>query len=187
MLRRLFLPVLIAAMLAACGDAKAPPTDGPAATDFILQTAAGPLDSRSLRGKVLLIYFGYTHCPDVCPASLAADAQALNALTPAERARTKLLMVSVDPQRDTPAVLKSYAAFFHPEMIGATGSPAEIDALAGAFGAMFLRQPPDADGRYAVDHTTHTYLVGPDGRLAQTLPSAMPTPEVVAAIRKHLP
>jgi protein SCO1/2 len=180
------LLVLIAALLAGCSDP--PPTAGIAAgTDFVLQTAQGPLDSRSLRGKVLLIYFGYTHCPDVCPASLGADAQALTALTPAERANTRLMMISLDPERDTPTRLRDYTAFFHPEMIGATGTPDEVAAVARAFGAGYLRQPADADGRYAVDHTTHTYLVDPAGRMAQILPAGMPTADVVAAIRRHLP
>lgn len=186
MIRLFPLLVLLATVVAGCSDRHAA-GDVPATTDFVLQTAQGALDSRSLRGKVVLVYFGYTHCPDICPASLGADAQALNALTPAERANTRLLMVSLDPERDTPARLKDYAAFFHPEMIGATGTPDEVAAVARAFGASYLRQPADADGRYAVDHTTHTYLVDPAGRKVQILAAGMPTAEVVAAIRRHLP
>lgn len=182
-----FLLALLAVLAAGCTDSPPPVVAVPAGGDFVLQSAAGPLDTRTLRGKVLLIYFGYTHCPDICPASMAAGAQAMNALTPEERAKTQLIMVSVDPERDTPAILKDYAAFFHPSMIGVTGSGAEIETIAKSFGAGYIRQPPDTSGNYAVDHSANTYLVGPDGKLAATLPVGMPTADVVAAIRKHLP
>lgn len=186
-MRLLLVPlVLLVVFLAACGDDR-PSGSAPVGGDFVLQSAAGPLDTRSLRGNVLLVFFGYTNCPDICPASMAAGAQALNALTVDERAKTRLIMISVDPERDTPAKLKEYVAFFHPSMLGVTGSAAEIEAVAKSFGAGYLRQPPDANGRYAVDHSANTYLVGPDGKLAATLPLGEPTAKVVAAIRKYLP
>lgn len=159
----------------------------PAGGDFVLQAADGPVDSRALRGKVLLLYFGYTNCPDVCPASLAAGAQALALMGAGERANTRLIMISVDPERDTPARLKEYAAYFHPEMIGATGTPEQIAALAKAYGAGYIRQPPRADGGYAVDHTTHIYLVRPDGKLAATLPLGTPADAMLKEIRQLLP
>jgi protein SCO1/2 len=158
----------------------------PAGADFVLQSAAGPVDSKALRGKVLLVYFGYANCPDICPASLAEGGRALNALTPEERQRVRLLMVSVDPERDTPEHLKAYTAFFHPEMTGVTGSPKEVARLAAAFGAGYVRQPSRADGTYAVDHTTSTYVVDRDGRLVEVLPLGATTDAVVAAVRKRL-
>lgn len=178
------------ALLAACSDGGPGSAPGvaakPAGGDFVLQSAAGPVDTRALRGKVLLVYFGYTNCPDICPASLAAGAQALNALKPEERERTRLIMVSVDPERDTPARLKEYTAYFHPAMVGATGTAAEIAAVARAYGAGYVRQPPRADGAYAVDHSADTYVVAPDGRLAQVIHFAAPPAEVAAAVRKLL-
>lgn len=177
------------ALLAACSDSGigervlvARPEGG----DFVLQGAAGPVDTKALRGNVLLVYFGYVNCPDVCPISMAAGAAALNALTPEERARTKMIMVSVDPERDTPAKLKDYVAYFHPAMIGAVGTPAEIATIAKSFGAGYLRQPTRPDGGYAVDHSSQTYVVGPDGKLAELLPLGTPTDKVVAAVRKLL-
>jgi protein SCO1/2 len=181
-----FFLILFAALVAGCSDSRSVGS-APVGGDFVLQSTSGPIDTKALRGKVLLIYFGYTHCPDVCPASMAAGAQALNALTPEERAKTQLIMISVDPDRDTPAILKDYAAFFHPSMIGVTGSLAQIEAIAKSFGAGYIRQPPDAHGNYAVDHSANTYLVGPDGKLVATLPLGMPSADVVAAIRKYLP
>lgn len=158
----------------------------PAGGDFILQSADGPIDTKNLRGKVLLVFFGYTNCPDICPASLSAGAQALNALTPEERERVRLLMVSVDPERDTPQRLKEYTAYFHPSMTGVTGSPAEIARIAGAFGAGYIKQPVRADSTYAVDHTASAFLVGSDGRLAAVLDLGTPTEQIVAAIRAQL-
>jgi protein SCO1/2 len=183
-LRTLMAAVLAAALLAGCQPGSDPKL--PAGADFVLQTADGPLDSKTLRGKVLLVYFGYTNCPDVCPASLAAGGNALKALSPEERKKVRLVMISVDPDRDSVRHLKEYTAFFHPEMVGATGTPEEIAALAKAFGAGYIRQPARADGSYAVDHTTSTYVVGPDGRLAQVIDLNAGSDAIVAAVRKLL-
>lgn len=174
---------LFAAYLAGCSDHGTPPPGTPTGGDFVLHSADGPVDTRALRGKVLLIYFGYSHCPDVCPASLAAAAQALNALSADERAKVRLIMVSVDPERDTPARLKEYAAYFHPEMIGVTGTPEEIAAVARSFGAGYVRQPAQPDGSYAVDHTTRTYVVAPDGRLAASLELNAPAEKYQETVR----
>ncbi|MBU3697468.1 SCO family protein [Dechloromonas sp.] len=158
----------------------------PTGADFVLQSADGEVDSKAMRGKVMLIYFGYTHCPDVCPASLAAGGQAMKSLTPAERASVRMLMVSVDPERDSVKHLKEYTAFFHPEMRGVTGSPQQIADLAKAFGAGYIRQPAAADGSYAVDHTTATYVVDREGKLAAVLDLGVSNDKIVSTIRKLL-
>lgn len=158
----------------------------PPGADFVLQSADGPIDSKALRGKVLLVYFGYTNCPDICPASLAAGGQALNALSPEERSRVKLLMVSVDPERDSLKHLQAYTAFFHPDMAGISGTPEQIAALAKAFGAGYIKQAPKADGSYAVDHTVSTYVVDREGRLVAVLDLGTPTDKLVSTIRKYL-
>lgn len=177
--------VVVLAMLGACSD----PTTvvpRPPGGDFVLQASDGPLDTRRLRGKVLLIYFGYVNCPDVCPVSIAAGAGALNALSPAERERTRMVMVSVDPERDTPAVLKTYVAYFHPQMLGAVGSASETAVIAKQFGAGYVRQPTRPDGSYAVDHSSQTYLVDRDGQLVDMLSLGTPPEKIAAAVRKLL-
>ena len=158
----------------------------PAGGDFVLNSAEGAVDTLALRGQVLLVYFGYTHCPDICPASLAAGGQALNALTPDERARVRLLMVSVDPERDSVEHLKRYTAFFHPAMSGVTGTPAQIAKVARAYGAGYLKGPVQADGSYAIDHTTAIYVVDRDGKLAAVLDLGTPTAQIVSTVRKYL-
>ena len=159
----------------------------PTGWDFTLQTANGPISLHDLRGKVVLLYFGYTNCPDVCPASMAAGTQALLRLSPEERAKTRLLFVSVDPERDTPAKLKEYTAYFHADMIGATGTPEQIATVTRAYGAGYVKQVVRPDGGYAVDHSAQTYVIAPDGRLAGEIEFGANAAKVVDTVRKWLP
>lgn len=159
----------------------------PSGGDFVLQSADGPVDLRDFRGRLTLVYFGYTFCPDVCPTSLAATSEGLKQLTPDEAARVAMLFVSVDPERDTPARLKEYAQFFHPSIIGVTGRPEELAGIARRYGAFYAREAiATAGDGYVVDHTSDTYVVGPDGRLLGKIGHATPPGEVVATIRNYL-
>ncbi|WP_295457679.1 SCO family protein [uncultured Thiodictyon sp.] len=158
----------------------------PTGGDFRLDSAAGTLDLAQLRGKVVLIYFGYTWCADICPTNLAFIAAALKGLSPAELARVQVLFISVDPARDDPGRLATYAAYFHPNIRGVTGTPEQIAAAARRYGAAYQRvdQPASAGG-YLVDHSAATYLVDPQGRLMQTLDHAT-HPDTIAAAIRHL-
>jgi protein SCO1/2 len=159
----------------------------PSGGDFILDSADGPVALAGLRGRVVLLYFGYASCPDVCPTSLALIKAALQTLTPAELARVRVLFISVDPLRDTPAKLKQYARYFHPNIIGVTGKAAEIGAVAVRYGASYAFTPVQSAVGYVVDHTSVTSVVAPDGRLVEQLPHGTAAPEIVAAIRRWLP
>lgn len=143
---------------------------------------------QSLTGKWSLVFFGYTFCPDICPTTLAQLRQLEGLLPPATRERLQVVMVSVDPQRDTPAQLKQYLAFFDPAYRGLTGELAEIQQLSGALGIPFI---PGDTGRenYTVDHSGNLALLGPDGtqrgfvrapldvaRLAERLPQLLGQP-----------
>ena len=158
----------------------------PAGGDFTLTSANGPVALADYRGKVVLLYFGYTFCPDVCPTSLATIAQALSMLTADELDKVSSFLISVDPERDTMAVLKAYAPFFHPSIVGISGSADEVAQVARQYGARYMKQKPDADGRYAVDHSSFTYIIGRDGKLAASLPYASPPQHLVEAIRTQL-
>lgn len=159
-----------------------PPRGG----EFTLQSASGPVSLHDYAGRVVLIFFGYTHCPDICPTSLAMTAQALTALTPGELERVRALFVSVDPERDTPAHLAEYVAYFHPAITGVTGSPAVLAEVAGRYGAAYRKQEVGSASGYLVDHTAFLYLVDQAGSLRQSLPHGMPPAEMVAAIRALL-
>ena len=156
------------------------------AGNFIVETPDGKLSLEDYRGKVVLVYFGYTFCPDVCPTALAAMGQAFTMLTTEELGRAKGIFVSVDPERDTMDVLKVYAPFFHPNIVGATGTPDQLAEIARRYGVSYMKQKP-IDGRpYTVDHSSFTYLVGPDGKLAAAMPHGSSPEELVSAIRQQI-
>ena len=164
-----------------------PMASAPAGGDFTLQSAGGPVALQDFRGKLVLVYFGYTYCPDICPTALAATAEGLKLLTPEELARVAVIFISVDPERDTPARLKEYAEFFHPAIVGVTGSPEELAAIARRYGVFYARQPVEtAGGGYVVDHTSDTYVVGVDGKLDGKIAHATAPEQVAAEIRKRL-
>ncbi len=164
-----------------------PMAAAPAGGDFTLQSAGGPVSLKDFRGKVVLVYFGYTYCPDICPTSLAATAEGLKLLTPEELARVAVIFISVDPERDTPARLKEYAEFFHPAIVGVTGTAEEVAAIARRYGVFYARQSVEtAGGGYVVDHTADTYIVAADGRLDGKIAHASPADQVAAEIRKRL-
>jgi protein SCO1/2 len=155
--------------------------------EFTLQSADGPVSLKDFRGKVVLIYFGYTYCPDICPTSLAATAEGLKELTPDELARVAMIFVSVDPRRDTPARLKEYARFFHPAIVGVTGTPEEIAEVAKRYGVFYAEQSVATAGDgYVVDHSADTYVVAPDGKLVGRIAHATAPDQVAAIIRKYL-
>ncbi len=159
----------------------------PTGGDFRLESVQGPIDLAAFRGQVVVIYFGYTWCPDICPTNLAHIAQSLEALAPDERERVQVLFISVDPQRDTVERLDEYLAFFDASLVGLTGSEAEIAKVASLYGAAFQRQEKsDSTMGYTVDHSANTYLVDLEGRLARTLGHATPPQDMAAAIRSLL-
>ena len=159
----------------------------PEGGDFTLQSADGPVALRDFRGKVVLLYFGYTYCPDICPTSLAATSEGLKELAPDELARVAVILVSVDPKRDTPARLKEYARFFHPAIVGVTGTPEEIAAVAKRYGVFYAEQKVATAGDgYVVDHSADSYVVAADGKLAGKIAHATAPDQVAAIIRKYL-
>jgi protein SCO1/2 len=163
-----------------------PAADAAAQTHFTLNSPSGPVSLSDYRGKVVLIYFGYTFCPDVCPTSLAALAQAFSALTPKELEQVQGFLISVDPERDSMEVLKIYVPYFHPNLIGLSGTPEQVAQVARQYGARYMKQKPNADGLYAVDHSSFTYLIAADGKLAARLPHGTSPQQIVDKIRPLL-
>jgi protein SCO1/2 len=115
------------------------------------------------RGKLLLIYFGFTLCSDVCPTELQAMASAIDQLGRAADA-VQPLFITVDPEKDTPEQLKSYVALFHPRLIGLTGDPRTIKKVALAYKVYYAKSDPTRNAGTEVDHTGFIFLVGPDGK-----------------------
>jgi protein SCO1/2 len=141
---------------------------------------------QDFRGRWLLIYFGYTFCPDVCPTSLTLAASALDRLDPAQRKLVVPVFVTVDPVRDTPAVMKDYVGAFLPDMVGLTGSEEQVAAAMKSYKVYAAKAKSDDPASYTVDHSSILYLVGPDGRFVQHFPHGAGIEDVAAGLKKHL-
>jgi protein SCO1/2 len=151
--------------------------------DFTLTGSDGsPVSLSDFRGQYVYLYFGYTFCPDICPTTLAKLARVRSELGD-EAGRMQVVMVSVDPERDTPEALGDYVTRFDPTFIGLTGSKADIDAAGEAFGLFYERHEGSAATGYLIDHTARAFLIGPDGRALVAYPHDAPDEDVLADLR----
>jgi cytochrome oxidase Cu insertion factor (SCO1/SenC/PrrC family) len=122
---------------------------------------------QDFRGKYMLIFFGYTYCPDVCPSELQVMSAALDELGP-EADKIQPIFITIDPARDTPETLKVYVSNFHPRLIGLTGSEADIALVAKAYRVYYAKAKGTEDkADYLMDHGTILYLMGPDGKFVK--------------------
>lgn len=136
--------------------------------DVFLRSASKPVHLREYRGRVVLLYFGYTSCPDVCPTSLAKLKSAFDQLTAEETSQIQVIFVSVDPQRDTFEKLEEYVHVFHKDFIGASGTEGEVNLLTDSLGVYYKINAPDASGNYTVDHSSLIYVINPQGYLVMS-------------------
>jgi len=154
--------------------------------DFMLPSTRGvPLDMRQLRGKVVLLNFGFASCPDVCPTVLARLRQVLRELGP-DAAGTQVVFVSFDPARDTLTQLKGYVAHFHPDIIGATGTDAEIAAVAKQYGVIYMKEDTGSAAGYGFAHSDYIYLLDAEGRLRKLYDNQASSAEMTADVRTLL-
>jgi cytochrome oxidase Cu insertion factor (SCO1/SenC/PrrC family) len=152
---------------------------------FTLTDQTGkPRSDAEFRGKLRIVYFGYTFCPDVCPTDLMAITRALDALGPAAR-DVQPIFITLDPERDT-KVLKDYVAAFHPSLVGLTGAPDEIRTVANAYKAFYVKVPDERGGEYSIDHAGVIYLMGRDGEYLGFMPPQTNPDRLVEILRKHL-
>ncbi len=165
-------------------DAGAPavPVGGPFA--LIDQNGTVRHDT-DFRGELMLVYFGYTYCPDACPAALQMMSAALDELGDGAK-DIQPIFISVDPERDTVAQMKLYASNFHPRLLALTGTPEQTAAAARAYRIYVekVKQPGSED--YLVDHSSFIFLMGRDGRLLTYFPSDVTADAMAAAIKKYL-
>lgn len=162
--------LLLAGLLAACsgGAPKFKSTDITGAgygKELSLTDQNGrPRTLADFRGKVVALFFGYTHCPDVCPTTLAELSQVMRMLAP-DADRVQVLFVTVDPERDTPAVLSQYVTAFDPRFLGLHGDAAATRRAAKEFKVFYEKHDGAAAGEYTMDHSAGTYVIDPKGRL----------------------
>ena len=174
------LTIAVSRALSGCGGAGAPPEEPPLAGaaiggDFALTNSKGEtVRWGDFAGKYRIVYFGYTFCADICPTDMSRVAQGLKALKasdPDKAGKIVPIFITIDPERDTQAVVGEFAAAFSPDIVGLTGTPQQIDAAAKAFKVFYAKGEAQPGGGYLVDHSNVVYLFGPDGAPIATLPT----------------
>jgi protein SCO1/2 len=177
-MRPRLLLLLLGLLLGACAQrapAEEPPLKGARLGGaFTLSDQNGQrVTDRSWPGKYRLVYFGYTFCPDVCPVDmrvLGAGLRRFEQQDAGRGAKVQPIFVSVDPARDTPPVLREYVANFHPRLVGLTGTPDQLAAMARAYGASYMRRDGATPGSYLMDHSRNAILYDPGGRPLAIIP-----------------
>ena len=143
-----------------------------------------PITEQALKGKPHLVFFGYTHCPDVCPTTLFEVSEIMRALGP-DADRTGALFITVDPERDTPAVMKDYLSSFDPHVRAATGDREAIDAVVKAY-RVYAKKVPTGSGDYSMDHTALVYLMDKQGRFVAPFKLKRKPEETTAELRRYM-
>ena len=150
----------------------------------------------AFRGQLMLVFFGYTHCPDVCPIGLQTMTEALESLGESGNV-VRPIFITIDPARDTPERLKDYAGNFHPRLLALTGSEERVAQAAKAYRIYYAKSKPaeghktanhaaPSDGDYLMDHSSYIYLMGADGRYLTHFPSNIPADQLAARIKSYL-
>ncbi len=150
----------------------------------LTDTAGQSVTDASFRGRWMLIYFGYTSCPDICPTELTMIAAVLRDLGP-NAARVAPLFITVDPARDTGKVLAAYVRLFDPRLIGLTGTPAEISRAARAYRVFYRKVALRDENAYLMDHSSFVYLMGPDGRFVDLFGPGARAADIAASLRSR--
>jgi cytochrome oxidase Cu insertion factor (SCO1/SenC/PrrC family) len=158
---------------------------GPIGGPFTLTDQTGKRRSDTeFRGKLMIVYFGYTYCPDVCPTDLMAITQALDALGPTAKG-VQPVFITIDPERDTKA-LADYVSAFHHSLVGLTGSPDEIRKIANAYKAFYVKVQDERSGDYSIDHAGVIYLMDRHGEYLGFMPPQTNPDRLTEVLRKNL-
>jgi protein SCO1/2 len=151
---------------------------------FTLQTAGGKtVSDADFKGHPFLVYFGYTHCPDVCPSTLADIADAMRKIPDAP---IRVLFVTVDPERDSPAAMADYVSSFDSRFVGLSGSPEQIAAAEKAYRVYARKGPPQSDGGYGMDHSSVVYLMDKSGVFVESLDLQRPPEDTAKELSAYL-
>ena len=145
-----------------------------------------PVTDATWHGRWMLVYFGYTTCPDVCPTELQTIAAALDLLGPQGKAGVPLF-ITVDPERDTPPHLAEYVKLFDDRLVGLTGTPEQIATVTRAYRVYYAKVTPKDSTAYMMDHSSFVYLIGPDGTLRALLRPGASAQDLAQAVRSRLP
>jgi protein SCO1 len=150
----------------------------------LIDQSGKPITDRDMKGRPFLVFFGYTHCPDICPTTLFEMSEMLHALGK-DADRINALFITVDPERDTPAVMKDYLSSFDPHLRGATGDRKAIDAAEKSY-RVYAQKVPTNNGDYSMDHTALVYLMDKQGRFVAPFKLNRKPEEAAADLRRYL-
>jgi protein SCO1/2 len=185
------LPFIFALFVSACsgGGGDSPPLQGAKlGGPFTLVNQDGrQVSDKQFEGKYRLIYFGFTYCPDVCPVDLQNIGKAMRQLEKSDRAlaeKVQPIFITVDPERDTPPVMKQYAAAFHPRIIGLTGTKEQIAEVSKKFGVYAEQEKPTGSSDYLVNHSRIALLFGPKGEPIAILPHEQGAEAIAAELKR---
>ena len=145
-----------------------------------------PTSDRDFRGRYMLVFFGYTFCPDVCPTTLSTVTAAMEKLGPGYAKKVVPIFITVDPSRDTVAVMKDYVGAFSPDVVGLTGTAEEVAQVSKAFKVYAAKVKGDSPEHYTVDHSAILYLMGPDGKFVAHFTHGISPDELAAGLKKHV-
>ena len=152
--------------------------------DFALEDGAGKtISDQTLRGRPFLVYFGYTHCPDVCPTELARISDILSKMGDKS---VPALFITVDPERDTPKLMQDYVSSFNPAIVGLSGSPQAVEATEKTFRVYARKGQPQPDGDYSMDHSSIVYLMDKNGAFVEAFNVERPPEEAAKELEKYL-
>ncbi len=155
--------------------------------DFMLEAPWGKSGLPDYRGKLVLVYFGFASCPDVCPTSLGVMKAAMATLDESEQAAVRGLFISIDPERDTPQKVEQYAQYFHPNFHGLSGKPEAVAHVAKQYGVSYRKvETPQSSMGYTMDHSSVIYLIDQQGVLREKMNHGVTPAEVAAKVKQYL-
>jgi len=162
-------------------------SDIPVGGDFKISTTNGEFDLAAKRGKIIILYFGYTFCPDICPTTLSTVGMALKKFSPEELNNIETLFIGVDTKRDTLEKLKEYSAFFHPSIIGGSTTPEKTREIANLFGVNYIINDPEVGkSYYVVDHSTQLFILNKHGKIAELIPHGENAEIIYETVLKYM-
>ncbi|MGC2856167.1 SCO family protein [Novispirillum sp. DQ9] len=173
-------------MTAGVGTSGAAAIGGP--FELVDGASGKTVTAEDFKGRYMLVYFGYTFCPDVCPSALSTVGQALDMLPPATAARIEPVFITVDPERDTPEVVGEYVSHFHPRLRGLSGSVEQVRAVTKAYRVYAAKADQDDKDptSYLMDHSAIAYVMGPDGAFLTHLSHGVTAEQVAGILAKHV-
>lgn len=159
----------------------------PIGGDFVIPSSKGKFDLKDYRNKVVIIYFGYLFCPDICPTTLATLGALTKQMPEQKRDMLQVMFISVDPERDTIPKIKDYVEFFHPSFIGGTDSEKKIAQLARIYAVAYEKHYPKKGGSfYSVDHSTQAFIINKEGKVAELIRHGETANQIQEKINKYI-